>query len=117
MSWRLAVFAVEEIADGLAAGGVGFAGGLALVGVHGALGGGGGGVSSAAGRALMGKARLVGLEFEFLSADAAGFDGERHWHSYDTTLGSLGSTMGCGLAGKEEIELRSMDSRGRLSPH
>jgi hypothetical protein len=65
----------------------------------------------------MGKARLVGLEFEFLSADAAGFDGERHWHSYDTTLGSLGSTMGCGLAGKEEIELRSMVSRGRLSPH
>jgi hypothetical protein len=68
-----AVFAIEEIAHGFAAGGVGAFIGFERVG--GLLVG---GFFFAALRAAISESGLSGLEFEFLSADYAGFDGVRH---------------------------------------
>ena len=72
---RLAVFAVEQVAHGVAAGGVGFAVGGGGGVLRDELGGFGGG----AGRAAIGVAGLVGTELELFFADDAGLDGERHW--------------------------------------
>jgi hypothetical protein len=68
-----AVFAVEEVAHGFAAGSVGAFVGLQRVGGFLARR-----FFFAAIRAAVGEARFAGLEFEFFSADYAGFDGMRH---------------------------------------
>ena len=79
--YLLAVFAVEEVAHGFAAGGVGFARGLEGVGA------GSGGISFvfAAGGAAVGEAGFARFQLELFRADDAGFDGEGHFGFYDTT--------------------------------
>ena len=67
-----AVFAVEEVTHGLAAGGVGAFVGLQRVG--GFLGG---FVFAAVGTAV-GESGLAGFEFEFFAANYTDFDGIRH---------------------------------------
>jgi hypothetical protein len=81
-SIALTVLAVEEIADGFAAGGVGFTVGFALVGVHGAFGDGIDLFGFTAGRAAIGETGLTGLELKFFVADYADFDRERHCNFY-----------------------------------
>lgn len=70
---RLALFAVEHIADRVAPGSVQF-------GVAGTKPGAGslGLLRFAAGRAAVGEPRLAGTQLEFLSADCACFDRKRH---------------------------------------
>lgn len=68
-----AVFAVEEVAHGFAAGGVGAFVGLQRVGGCLACG-----VFFAAVGTAVGESGLAGFEFEFFSADYASFDGVRH---------------------------------------
>jgi hypothetical protein len=70
---RLTVFAVQQIAHGFAAGGVG-----AFVGLERVAGRLPVGFFFAAVGATIGESGLAGLEFEFLSAGYAGFDGIRH---------------------------------------
>jgi hypothetical protein len=73
----LAVFAVEEVADGGAAGGVGFV--AFIEGVDVTLGDGLVCVGGAAGRAAIGETWLVGLELEFFGTDGADFDRKSHY--------------------------------------
>ena len=75
---RSAVFAVEQVAHGFAAGGVGFALIFALVGIHGTLAAGFVFVGFAAFGTTVGEAGLTRFQFELLAADHAGFDGKRH---------------------------------------
>ena len=98
----LAIFAVEEVAHGVAAGGVGFA-----------VGGGGGvlgdefsGFRGGAGRAAVGVAGLVRAELEFFFADDAGLDGAWHW----STPGVV-RVAGCGTLG---AFYAGWTNRGRL---
>jgi hypothetical protein len=71
---RSAVFAVEEVAHGGAAGG-----GLLLAGALVAeVAGGFFGIGFAARGAAIGEAGFAGTQLEFLSAFDAGFDGEGH---------------------------------------
>ena len=75
----LAVFSVEKVAHGAAAGGVDFVLGAALGVVGGAARLGlGRFFGFAAGRAAIGEAGLAGVELEFLVTNDARFDGEGH---------------------------------------
>jgi hypothetical protein len=78
---RLAIFAIQQIAHGLLSCRVHFAGILALVGIHAALGYRGSLFGSAALRTAVGEPGLVRLELEFFRAVAADFDGESHMPS------------------------------------
>ena len=79
----LAVFAVEEVADGGAAGGVGLGVGFQLV-VYVTLGDGLVCFGGAAGGAAIGETWLVGLELEFFRTDDADLDRESHCSSMIT---------------------------------
>jgi len=72
---ELTVFAIEEVADGAAAGCVGF---FVVLKAGGGLGGGVFVFGIAAGRAAVGEAGLVGLQLELFMTDAADADRERH---------------------------------------
>jgi hypothetical protein len=74
----LTIFAVKEIAHGLLAGFIDFADGLALVGVHGAFGGGGGCFRATAFGTAVSEARFIWLQLEFLPTDGADFDRKGH---------------------------------------
>jgi hypothetical protein len=75
----LAVFAVEEVADGLSSGLIGFGLRFAFVGVHAALRHRVDGfVGDAALGTAIGEAGFIGLQFELFGTDRANFDWERH---------------------------------------
>jgi hypothetical protein len=78
------VFAVEEIAHGAAASGVGLA--IVLKACW-AFRGGAFGFGLAAGRTTVGEAGLIGLQFKLFLADDADSDRERHPGSHDKTGG------------------------------
>jgi len=75
----LAVFAVKQVAHGLAARLVGLRHGLSIYGGQVLAGVLGFGFGFAAGGAAVGETRLIGLEFELFVTDDAGFDGEGHF--------------------------------------
>ena len=76
---RLAVFAIEQVANGLSSGLVRFGFSFAFVGVDDALAGIFRGFGFAAGGAPVGKARLVGSQFKLFRADGTDFDWKRHF--------------------------------------
>jgi hypothetical protein len=76
----LDVFAIQQFAHRLPAGGVRFVGVLAFVGVHAAFRCRRGVFGSAALRAAIGEAGFVRFQLEFFFANRANFDGESHLH-------------------------------------
>jgi hypothetical protein len=79
---RLAVFAVEKVTHGAAAGGIDFVCGAALDVVSGAEFVFGGFLRLAAGGAAIREAGLAGVKLELLVTNDAGFDREGHWQIY-----------------------------------
>src|SRR6185437_6043038 len=97
----LAVLAIEQVAHDAAALGVGLGSGLTLeaVGAFG-RGGLGFGFRGAAGWAAVGVAGLVRAQFELLSAEDTGFDGESHGEiliANRPMLKWLTPAAGCGM--------------------
>jgi hypothetical protein len=74
----LTVFAIQQLAHGLAAGFIGVPGVLALDGVHAALGRRLGWLCFTTLRTAVGKAGLVRLELKLLRANNANFNGKGH---------------------------------------
>src|SRR5437868_3117782 len=79
---RSAIFAIKQVAHGVAAGGVGFALIFALVSVHGTLRDWVYILGLTALRTAVGEPRLAGFEFELLAAGYAGFDRESHLDNF-----------------------------------
>jgi len=83
----LALVAVKHVADGAAAGSVGFDLDFAVHGICGRLGFRFGGLGFAAIRAAVCEARFVRAKFKFLRTNDAGFDRECHSGFYVSEQG------------------------------